>query len=47
MNDTFWMFIIGQIVTAAGVYAAIRSDLREHRVRIERAEDDIKELRMQ
>jgi hypothetical protein len=28
------MFIVAQIATAAGVYAAIRADLREHQIRI-------------
>lgn len=34
MNDQIWMFVIGQIATAAGIYAAIRADLREAMVRI-------------
>jgi hypothetical protein len=28
------VFVFGQIVTAAGIYSAIRSDLREYQVRI-------------
>lgn len=28
------MFVLGQLVTAAGVYAAIRADLREALVRV-------------
>lgn len=28
------MFILGQVVTAAGIYAAIRADLREALVRV-------------
>lgn len=34
MSDTLIMFIVGQIATAASVYAAIRADLREALVRI-------------
>ena len=29
-----WMGIISQLMTAAGIYAAIRSDLKEHAWRI-------------
>lgn len=32
--DTLLLFIIGQVATAASVYAAIRADLRECMVRI-------------
>lgn len=32
--DTLWMFVLGQVVTAAGIYAAIRADLREALVRV-------------
>lgn len=34
MSDTLILFVVGQIVTAASVYAAIRADLREALVRI-------------
>ena len=34
MSDTILLFIVGQLVTAASVYAAIRADLREALVRI-------------
>lgn len=34
MTQEFIMFIIGQAVTAAGVYSAIRADLREALTRI-------------
>lgn len=38
MNDTISLqmavFLVGQVLTAAGIYTAIRSDLREHQVRI-------------
>lgn len=34
MNDTFWLFVLGQIITAGGIYAAIRADLREALVRV-------------
>lgn len=34
MNDNMIFFIVGQMVTAGGVYAAIRADLREALVRI-------------
>lgn len=35
MEPSGWMFLIGQVVTAAGVYAAIRADLREALVRVQ------------
>lgn len=38
MTDQFWMFVLGQVVTAAGIYAAIRADLREHKVRLDALE---------
>lgn len=34
MSEQVLLFLIGQVVTAAGVYAAIRADLRECMVRI-------------
>jgi hypothetical protein len=39
MNDQIWFFIIGQLATAAGIYAAIRADLREAMVRINMLEE--------
>lgn len=37
-------FVFAQVVTAAGVYTAIREDLREHGVRIAMAEKRIDRL---
>ncbi len=34
MTEQVWLFIIGQVITAGGIYAAIRADLREALVRI-------------
>jgi hypothetical protein len=34
MADGIWMWVVGQVVTAAGIYAAIRADLREALVRV-------------
>ena len=34
MTNELIMFGLTQIATAAGVYAAIRADLREHQIRI-------------
>lgn len=34
MPDQLWMFVLAQLVTAGGIYAAIRADLREHQVRL-------------
>jgi hypothetical protein len=34
MTDQTWLFIMGQIITAGGIYAAIRADLREAMVRV-------------
>lgn len=34
MTHEVWIFVVGQLATAAGVYAAIRADLREALVRI-------------
>lgn len=45
MENSLWMFVIGQLVTAAGVYAAIRADLREALVRVALLEQRV--LRME
>ena len=34
MSDQVWLTIVGQLLASAGVYAAIRADLREALVRI-------------
>lgn len=34
MSENVILFLLGQCITAAGIYAAIRADLREHSVRI-------------
>lgn len=34
MSNELWLFVLGQALTAAGVYAAIRADLREALVRV-------------
>lgn len=34
MSENVILFIFGQVITAGGVYAAIRADLREALVRI-------------
>ena len=34
MDQSIVLFIIAQIATAGGVYAAIRADMREYAVRI-------------
>lgn len=34
MTDSILMFVVAQVATAAGVYAAIRADMREYQVRI-------------
>lgn len=34
MTNELLMFVFAQIATAAGVYAAIRADMREYQVRI-------------
>lgn len=39
--DSLWMFVVGQLVTAAGVYSAIRADLREALVRVQLLEQRI------
>jgi hypothetical protein len=44
MTHQDWYFIIGQIVTAAGVYAAIRADLADIKARLARAEKDLERL---
>jgi hypothetical protein len=38
MDQHVLLFLIGQILTAAGVYAAIRADLREALIRMREAE---------
>lgn len=44
MSDHFWFFIVSQIITAAGIYAAIRSDLATLKTKVDRAEKDIEKL---
>lgn len=39
MSEHLILFMVGQVVTAAGVYAAIRADLREALVRVRLLED--------
>ncbi|CAN5165995.1 hypothetical protein BH10PSE16_BH10PSE16_43780 [soil metagenome] len=39
MTNELIMFGLTQIATAAGIYAAIRGDLREHQVRIAMLEE--------
>lgn len=39
MSDNVLLIIVGQIAAAAGVYAAIRADLRECLVRIKILEE--------
>ena len=34
MSENIILFLLGQCITAGGIYAAIRADLREHQVRI-------------
>ena len=34
MSENMLIFLVGQCITAGGIYAAIRADLREHQVRI-------------
>lgn len=34
MTENLVLFLLGQCITAGGIYAAIRADLREHQVRI-------------
>jgi hypothetical protein len=38
------LFILGQLVTAAGVYAAIRADLREALVEVRNLKDRVTRL---
>jgi hypothetical protein len=38
------LFVVSQVITAAGVYAAIRSDLREAMVRVTIAEKRLDRL---
>lgn len=42
---TVGMFVFAQLATASGVYAAIRSDLRENAVRISIVERDVERLK--
>lgn len=44
MEAQVWMFIVGQMVTAGGVYAAIRADLREALVRVAMLEKRMERL---
>ena len=39
MSENMLLFILGQLATAAGVYAAIRADLREALVRVAMLEE--------
>lgn len=39
MSENTIFFLVGQLIIAGGVYAAIRADLREHSVRIKALED--------
>lgn len=39
MSENMVLFILGQLATAAGVYAAIRADLREALVRVSMLEE--------
>jgi len=34
MSENMIIFLVGQLITAGGIYAAIRADLREHQFRI-------------
>lgn len=34
MSENMILFLLGQCITAGGIYAAIRADLREFKVRI-------------
>jgi len=43
MTENLMLFVLGQLATAAGVYAAIRADLREALVRISILEKRIEE----
>lgn len=38
MNNEMLMFVFAQIATAGGVYAAIRADMREYKIRIDMLE---------
>lgn len=44
MNDQLVLFIVGQVITAAGVYGAIRADLREALTRVAMAEKRLDRL---
>ena len=34
MNNEMWLYLVGQILAAAGIYTAIRVDLKGHDLRI-------------
>lgn len=38
MTNEVLMFVFAQLVTAGGVYAAIRADMREYKIRIDMLE---------
>lgn len=44
MNEQLVLFIVGQLVTAAGVYGAIRADLREALTRCQLLERRVERL---
>lgn len=44
MNEQLVLFIVGQVITAAGVYGAIRADLREALTRVAMAEKRLDRL---
>jgi hypothetical protein len=44
MSEQIILFLFGQVVTAAGVYAAIRADLREALTRVGMAEKRLDRL---
>lgn len=44
MDAQGWMFVVGQLATAAGVYAAIRADLREALVRVAMLEKRVERM---
>lgn len=44
MNEQIILFIVGQLMTAAGVYGAIRADLREALTRVTMAEKRLDRL---
>lgn len=44
MNQELLLFVLGQAATAAGVYAAIRADLREALVRVALLQERVSRL---